>query len=65
MKCVKGRCGYYISHNYKKDYKVCGLEGSEFYEDSDKECNIDKIIDEKNNHIELLKRMRSGILKLQ
>lgn len=65
MKCVKGKCGYYISHDYQKSYRVCNLERSSFHKDSDKECNIGKIIDEKYKSIELLKRMQSRILKLQ
>jgi len=65
MKCVKGKCGYYFIHDYQKSYRVCGLEESSFHEDSDKQCNIDKIIDEKYKYLELLKKMQSGILKLQ
>ena len=65
MKCIKGKCGYYRSHDYQKSYRVCGLEESSFHEDLDKECNIDKIINEKYKYIDLLKRMQAGILKLQ
>ena len=65
MKCVKDKCGYYITHDFQISYRVCNLEGSSFHKDVDKKCNIDKIIDEKYKHIELLKRMQDGILKLQ
>lgn len=65
MKCVKGKCGYYIVHDYQKSYRICNLEGNSFHKDLDKECNIDKIIDEKYKYIELLKSMQAGILKLQ
>lgn len=65
MKCVKDKCGYYRSHDYQKSYRVCGLDEISSHKDSDRKCNIDKIIDEKYKYIKLLEKMQAGILKLQ
>lgn len=65
MKCVKSKCGYCISHDYRESYKTCNLDSISFHKDSDKECNISEIIIEKYKYINMLEEMQAGILKLQ
>ncbi len=64
MKCAKDKCKYYCYHLYQTSYRTCDLEDVSFNADSDKICNIDKIIIEKTETIEMLIR-HSQFLKTQ
>lgn len=64
MKCAKDKCKYYSHHLYQASYRTCELEGVSFGQDSNKVCNIDKVINRKTKVLEKLKNYSDYIKSL-